>query len=108
MFTPPTFDDEEVAEHTNLETHFIDSSGLISWDLFKQDAIIRSWTGASPASEGEFAKLMAIFNKEDKEVYIAHYEHLGVYACRIIVPGMSVFIRRKICGLRITVWAAFA
>lgn len=38
VFTPPTFDDEEVAEHTNLETHFIDSSGLISWDLFKQDA----------------------------------------------------------------------
>ncbi len=32
---------------------------------------------------------MAIFNKEDKEVYIADYEHLGVYACRIIVPGMS-------------------
>lgn len=30
VFTPPTFDDEEVAEHTNLETHFIDSSGLIS------------------------------------------------------------------------------
>ncbi len=32
---------------------------------------------------------MAIFKKEDKEVYIADYEHLGVYACRIIVPGMS-------------------
>ncbi len=28
VFTPPTFDDEEVAEHTNLETHFIDSSGF--------------------------------------------------------------------------------
>src|SRR5689334_597450 len=23
VFTPPTFDDEEVAEHANLETHFI-------------------------------------------------------------------------------------
>ena len=32
---------------------------------------------------------MAIFNAEDKEVYIADYEHLGVYACRILVPGMS-------------------
>lgn len=32
---------------------------------------------------------MAIFNAEDKEVYIADYEHLSVYACRIIVPGMS-------------------
>ena len=30
---------------------------------------------------------MAIFKAEDKEVYIADYEHLGVYACRIIVAG---------------------
>lgn len=43
----------------------------------------------SGTTEEEFATLMAIFNKEDKEVYIADYEHLGVYACRIIVPGMS-------------------
>ncbi len=49
VFTPPTFDDEEVAEHANLETHFIDSSGLISWDMFKQDADYRSLTGVSPA-----------------------------------------------------------
>ncbi len=32
---------------------------------------------------------MAIFAAENKEVYIADYEHLGVYACRIIVPGIS-------------------
>ena len=38
MFTPPSFDNEEVADQHNLETHFIDSSGLISWDLFKQQA----------------------------------------------------------------------
>ncbi|ELX5635167.1 YcaO-like family protein [Salmonella enterica subsp. enterica serovar Infantis] len=90
VFTPPTFDDEEVAEHTNLETHFIDSSGLISWDLFKQDADypFTDWS-FSGTTEEEFATLMAIFAAEDKEVYIADYEHLGVYACRIIVPGMS-------------------
>lgn len=32
---------------------------------------------------------MSIFDKEGAEVYIADYEHLDVYACRIIVPGMS-------------------
>ncbi len=32
---------------------------------------------------------MAIFTAENQEVYIADYEHLGVYACRILVPGMS-------------------
>ncbi|CNH64199.1 conserved hypothetical protein [Yersinia aldovae] len=90
VFTAPTFDDEEVAEHTNLETHFIDSSGLISWDMFKDDAdypfVDWSFKGST---EEEFATLMAIFNKEDAEVYIADYEHLSVYACRILVPGMS-------------------
>ena len=90
VFTPPTFDDEEVAEHANLETHFIDSSGLISWDMFKQDAdyAFADWD-FSGTTEEEFATLMAIFGQEEAEVYIADYEHLGVYACRILVPGMS-------------------
>ncbi|GAA3902631.1 30S ribosomal protein S12 methylthiotransferase accessory protein YcaO [Gibbsiella dentisursi] len=90
VFTAPTFDDEEVAEHANLETHFIDSSGLISWDMFKQDADYPfvDWT-FSGSTEQEFATLMGIFDQEGAEVYIADYQHLGVYACRIIVPGMS-------------------
>ncbi|CAO97192.1 30S ribosomal protein S12 methylthiotransferase accessory factor YcaO [Erwinia tasmaniensis] len=90
VFTPPTFDDEEVAEHANLETHFIDSSGLISWDMFKDDAdyAFADWSFKG-STEEEFATLMAIFKSEDQEVYIADYEHLDVYACRIIVPGMS-------------------
>jgi ribosomal protein S12 methylthiotransferase accessory factor len=90
VFTPPTFDDEEVAEHANLETHFIDSSGLISWDMFKDDADYPfvDWR-FDGSTEEEFATLMAIFKAEDQEVYIADYQHLDVYACRIIVPGMS-------------------
>ena len=90
VFTPPSFDNDDVADHANLETHFIDSSGLISWDLFKTEAdypfVDWSFKGST---EQEFATLMAIFHKENKEVYIADYEHLSVYACRIIVPGMS-------------------
>lgn len=58
--------------------------------MFKQDADYPfvDWSFAGTTEE-EFATLMAIFNAEDQEVYIADYEHLGVYACRIIVPGMS-------------------
>lgn len=90
VFTPPTFDDEEVADQTNLETHFIDSSGLISWDLFKStaDYSFADWDFKG-TTETEFQTLMAIFTQLDAEVYIADYEHLGVYACRILVPGMS-------------------
>ncbi|NBI42841.1 30S ribosomal protein S12 methylthiotransferase accessory protein YcaO [[Haemophilus] felis] len=90
VFTPPSFNNEDVADHANLETHFIDSSGLISWDLFKQDADYPfvHWD-FSGSTEQEYHNLMDIFKAEQKEVYIMDYQHLDVYACRIIVPGMS-------------------
>lgn len=90
VFAPPSFHNEEVAEHANLETHFIDSSGLISWDLFKSEADYPfvHWD-FSGTTEQEFDHLMAIFNKYDQPIYIMDYEHLGVYACRILAPGMS-------------------
>ncbi|AEY02498.1 hypothetical protein GU3_13725 [Oceanimonas sp. GK1] len=90
VFVPPSFEDDEVADHHNLETHFIDSSGLISWDLFQEQADYEfaDWD-FSGSSEEEFNHLMAIFNQLEQPVYIADYEHLGVYACRILVPGMS-------------------
>ncbi|OOF41972.1 ribosomal protein S12 methylthiotransferase accessory factor YcaO [Rodentibacter rarus] len=90
VFAPPSFNNEDVADHANLETHFIDSSGLISWDLFKQtpDYTFVHWDFSGTTQE-EYHNLMAIFREENKEVYIMDYQHLGVYACRIIVPGMS-------------------
>ncbi len=90
VFTSPTFDNEAVADHANLETHFIDSSGLISWDLFKEEADYPfvDW-GFNGSTEEEYVNLMAIFNADGREVYIADYQHLGVYTCRILVPGMS-------------------
>ncbi|HBO38669.1 MAG TPA: 30S ribosomal protein S12 methylthiotransferase accessory protein YcaO, partial [Pasteurellaceae bacterium] len=90
VFTPPSFNNEDVAEHANLETHFIDSSGLISWDLFKHDADYDfvDWD-FSGSTEQEYRNLMNIFDTQGKEVYIMDYNHLDVYACRIIVPGMS-------------------
>ena len=94
VFTPPTFDDEEVAEHANLETHFIDSSGLISWDMFKQDADYPfvDWS-FSGTTEEEFATLMAIFKAEDKEDYLALIEQMDD-------EGLDDFTRvRELLGL---------
>lgn len=90
VFAPPTFDRDEVADHTNLETHFIDSSGLICWDLFKQQADYPfvDWNFAA-SSEQEFNQLLAILYQDGYEVYIADYQHLGAHACRILVPGFS-------------------
>ena len=90
VFSPPSFNNEDVADHANLETHFIDSSGLISWDLFQREADYPfvHWD-FSGTTEQEFHNLMAIFNKYEQPVYIMDYEHLSVYACRILAPGMS-------------------
>ncbi len=91
VFSPPSFNNDDVAEHANLETHFIDSSGLISWDLFKDtpDYDFVDWNFSGKDTHEEYDNLMTIFREESKEVYIMDYNHLGVYACRIIVPGMS-------------------
>ena len=90
VFSPPSFNNEEVGDHHNLETHFIDSSGLISWDLFQDtpDFPFNEWNFAG-TTEQEFNHLIGIFHELEQPVYIADYEHLGVYACRILVPGMS-------------------
>ena len=91
VFSPPSFNNDDVAEHANLETHFIDSSGLISWDLFKDtpDYEFADWNFSGTDTHEEYDNLMTILREESKEVYIMDYNHLGVYACRIIVPGMS-------------------
>ena len=91
VFSPPSFNNDDVAEHANLETHFIDSSGLISWDLFKDtpDYDFVDWNFSGKDTHEEYDNLMAIFRAEKKDVYIMDYNHLDVYACRIIVPGMS-------------------
>ena len=91
VFSPPSFNNDDVAEHANLETHFIDSSGLISWDLFKDtpDYEFADWNFSGKDTHEEYDNLMAIFRAKKKDVYIMDYNHLGVYACRIIVPGMS-------------------
>lgn len=90
VFAPPSFNNDDVADHANIETHFIDSSGHISWDLFKKEADYEfvHWD-FSGTTEQEFATMMGIFNKLGQEIYIMDYEHLGVYACRILAPGMS-------------------
>ena len=90
VFSPPSFDNDDVADLSNLETHFIDSSGLISWDLFNQksDYEFVDWD-FSGTTEQEFANLMAIFERHQIEVLIMDYQHLGVYACRILAVGMS-------------------
>ncbi|PCJ32551.1 MAG: 30s ribosomal protein S12 methylthiotransferase accessory protein YcaO [Gammaproteobacteria bacterium] len=90
VFHPPIFDLEEVASPQNLEMHFIDSSGYISNDFFKKtpDYEFSDWDHDGN-TEDEFTYLSDLVHQLDFDIYIADYEHLNVYACRILVPGMS-------------------
>jgi len=89
-FQSPSFDLDEVADHHNLETHFIDSSGLIAYDFFKNkaDYDFCDWDHDASTSD-EFSYLSDIIHGLGFDIYISDYEHLDVYSCRILVPGMS-------------------
>jgi ribosomal protein S12 methylthiotransferase accessory factor len=89
-FPAPSFDVQEVADQQNLEAHFIDSSGVVAWDLLatKTDYEYAEWN-IEGDSKAEFDHLCYLIHRVDMDIYIADYEHLGVYCCRIIVPGMS-------------------
>lgn len=89
-FPQPSFDLADVADPHNLETHFLDSSGIVAWDLFSKDTDYEfvEWN-VEGDSQAEFHHLCNLIHKVDMDIYIADYEHLGMYTCRIIVPGMS-------------------
>jgi ribosomal protein S12 methylthiotransferase accessory factor len=90
VFHPATFDIDEVASPANLEMHFIDSSGYISNEFFRStpDYDFVDWDH-SDATADEFSYLSSTIQNMGFEIYISDYNHLNVYACRILVPGMS-------------------
>ena len=90
VFHPPTFDIEEVASPQNLEMHFIDSSGYISNDFFRKNSDYEFYDWEHDANtQNEFEYLSQLIHDLGFDIYISDYEHLDVYACRILVPGMS-------------------
>lgn len=90
QFPAPTFDNDWVSDAHNLETHFIDSTGLVSWDLFRSDKDYDfvDWDFSNNTAH-EYEFLLDLLHRQGAEVYIADYDYLGVYACRVLVPGYS-------------------
>ena len=90
-FPEPGFDLDEIGDPQNLEIHFVDSSGKISWVFLRATADYEfvDWAKNTTGTDEEFAELCATIHAEDFEIYIADFTHLGIYACRILVPGMS-------------------
>lgn len=91
VFSPPSFELDDVKDHLNIEAHFIDSNGLIHWDFFKEtpNYEFQDWNFGGATTQAEFDSMIEIFHRLEKDVYIMDFEHLKVYGCRIHVPGMS-------------------
>ncbi|MFW2367107.1 MAG: YcaO-like family protein, partial [Desulforhopalus sp.] len=89
-FQPPCHDIELVADPINLESHFVDSDGLLFWNMFadEPDYSFTPWdfTGTS---KQEFVRLQNIITQRNFEIFRAEYLHTGIYSCRMVVPGMS-------------------
>lgn len=89
-FPPPGFDLDEVDSTPNIEIHFVDSSGLVHWNFFNETADFEfvDWN-FSTTTANDYRWLCERIEAEDYDIYIADFDHLGVYTCRILVPGMS-------------------
>ncbi len=89
-FAAPGFDMEEIADSQNLEIHFVDSSGVISWDFLRStpDYEFVDWNFGTTTGE-DYNWCVNTIHASGHDMYIADFTHLGVYACRIFVPGMS-------------------
>ena len=90
IFECPSHDIDSVSDILNIESHFINSVGLLSWKMFgdQPDYAFNDWDFQGSTSD-EYDHLAAIVHANNFEAYCAEYSHCGIYTCRIIVPGMS-------------------
>ncbi|MBY6064908.1 OsmC domain/YcaO domain-containing protein [Pseudidiomarina sediminum] len=89
-FAPPTFNSMAVTEPNNFVEHFIDSSGVVSWRFFSDEADydFADWD-LSGSNDEEVETLFGILAELEKEAYVAVHDQLGAPVCRILVPGFS-------------------
>lgn len=90
QFHPPSHDLAAVADPFNLESHFVDSDGLLAWSMFRDKAEFpfAPWN-FNGTTEQEFKRLVTLIDADGFSLYRAEYTHCGISSCRIIVPGMS-------------------
>ena len=89
-FPEPGFDMDEITMASNLEIHFVDSSGVISWNFLGDtpDYPFSDWNFSTTTAE-DYAWLCNCIKAEGHDIYVADFTEQGAYSCRILVPGMS-------------------
>ena len=89
-FPEAGFDMEEIQLASNLEIHFVDSSGVISWNFLgdQPDFAFADWNFSNTTAE-DYQWLCDCIKAEGHDIYVADFAEQGAYSCRILVPGMS-------------------
>ena len=89
-FAEPGFDMDEINSVSNLEIHFVDSSGVISWKFLSDEPDYKfiDWNFSSTTEE-DYKWLCKRIEEDGCDAYIADFSEQGAYSCRILVPGMS-------------------
>ncbi|PLC53764.1 30s ribosomal protein S12 methylthiotransferase accessory protein YcaO [Pollutimonas nitritireducens] len=89
-FPEPGFDMSEINAVSNLEIHFVDSSGVISWNFMRDtaDFPFSDWNFSSSTQE-DYEWLVNCIHAEGQDIYVSDFSEQGAYSCRILVPGMS-------------------
>lgn len=89
-FEEPTFDLEQSSDIENLISHFVDSTGVLPIEMFKNTPDFRfvSWdfTGST---HDQYKALRYMVDKLGFDIYVRSYKFLDIPVYRIIVPGMS-------------------
>lgn len=89
-FSQPVVNLEEAADPFNLETHFIDSTGLLPWRIFSDEAEYPycPWDFSGSTTQ-ECEHLLRLVTDLGFKGYRAEYRQHSFYTCRILVPRMS-------------------
>ena len=89
-FPEPGFDMEEINAVNNLEIHFVDSSGVISWNFMSDapDYPFVDWNFSNTTQE-DYDWLVNAIHEEGNDIYVSDFSEQGAYNCRILVPGLS-------------------
>ena len=90
-FEKPTFDMEDIASNSNLESHFVDSNAKVGLQFLsaKKSFVYTPWKFDTEKSSEQFAILKEILIRENKTIYLREYYYLGFYSCHMIVPDFS-------------------
>ncbi len=88
-FEHPSLDSEFTSDSQNLESHFIDSNGIVPLQCIanKKSFSFSSYKYSGNGSSDELSYMLEVL--KEYKIYIREYEKVGFYTTQIIIAGLS-------------------